>query len=64
MIIMYPDNIIRFGNSRDYVGESCVDSFISLPEIFAVFCVEGKVVKKRPDSSVAHSMIVGFDVVL
>ncbi|MBA7689742.1 hypothetical protein ES703_98253 [subsurface metagenome] len=62
MIIVYPDNIIRPGNSRDYVGEGCVDSFISLPEIFAVFRIEGEVVEKRPDSSVADTVVVGFDI--
>ena len=62
MIIVYPDNIIRPGDSRNYVGESCVNSFISLPEIFAVFRIEGEVVKKGPDSSVADTLIVGFDI--
>ncbi len=64
MIIVYPDNIIGFSDSRNYVGESCVDSFISLPEIFAVFRIEGEVVKKGPDSSVTEPVVVGFDIVL
>jgi len=64
VIIVYPDNIVRFGNFSNYVGEGCVDSFVSLPEIFAVFRIEGKKKKKGPDSSVTEPVIVGFDIVL
>ncbi|MBA7677541.1 hypothetical protein ES703_85799 [subsurface metagenome] len=64
MIIVYPDDIIRFGDSSNYVGESCVGSFVGLPEIFAIFRVEGEMVKERPDGSVADTVVVGFDIML
>ena len=64
MKIVYPDNIIRLGNSSNFIGKSCVDSFISLPEIFAVYRIEGKVVEKRPDSIIANPLVVSFDIAL
>jgi hypothetical protein len=64
VIVVYPDDVIGFGDACHHVGEGRVHSLIGLPRLLAVFGIEREVVKERPDGLVAETVVVGFDILL
>ena len=64
VVIMYPDNVILTRDLGHLVAEDPVDAHVGIPEVVAVYGVEGKVMEERPDRLVGEAEVEVVDIIL
>jgi len=62
LIIVNPDAAIRLSDLYNGVTKGLVNLLIGLPVFVFIYCVQGKIVKKRPEGFITKAMIKISDV--